>query len=72
MSEQLPSDSLSMECRALGCQRSAADALIQQLRTEKAELIAALTHAKQWLEGWASAQPEIAYIERAIKKVTQP
>lgn len=72
MAEQLPKEKqLAMECVALGCQRDAADKLIQELRAEKADLLAALTHAKQWLEGWASAEYELAYIEKAIQKATQ-
>lgn len=73
MNEQLPKEkkSIAMECQAVGCQHGNAHKLIQELRAEKADLLAALTHAKQWLEGWASAESELAYIEKAIQKATQ-
>lgn len=32
------------------------------------ELLEALEQAKMWLEGWASAEPELAIINKAIAK----
>lgn len=34
------------------------------------EMLEGLKQARAWLEGWASAEPEIAYIESIIAKAT--
>lgn len=54
MSEQVPSDQcLSMECKALGCQRAAADEIIQGLRAKNAELEAAV---RNFIKGMDEAE----------------
>jgi hypothetical protein len=57
MSEQAPTKDLSMamECRILGCQRSAAVDRIQELREQNAALMAECAHYREKLRELSSA-----------------
>lgn len=56
MTEQVPSEQcISMECKALGCQRAHADEIIQDLRAKNTALINECMHYRQKLRDLSAA-----------------